>query len=146
MAYPLSARSSVLLVALLTSLGVSLLACDDDDDDGPNNGVDDVKAACEIRATWTAPTSNRCLSCMAVAPQAPCGCEAFEGFDGVCHAQGQAVRAEPSCTESITTCVRDCASDCACVDGCYAAAEACKKVNAALDGCVADACSAYCNE
>jgi hypothetical protein len=111
----------------------------------PNNGVNDVRKACDIRAAWKNPSAEKCGLCQGAAQRPPCGCASFAGFDGVCAEQGDARRAEPSCSDAIENCVAKCLTDCACVEACYANAPACKTVSAARDGCVADKCSAYCN-
>ena len=113
---------------------------------GPtNNGANDVRRACDLRAAWKNPNAEKCGLCQAAAPRPPCGCESFKGFDGVCAEQGDAFRAEASCTEAVVSCAANCLKDCGCVEGCYADAPACKRVAAARDGCVAESCAAYCN-
>lgn len=128
----------VLLPCLLVA------ACGDDDDDATNNGVNDVTAACQIRAAWTQANSEKCVQCQTTAPLQRCDCEALAEFSGACFAQGEARRAEPTCTRALDDCVRACKGECGCVDGCYAEAAACKTRAAALDGCVADTCRRHC--
>lgn len=139
----LSSRSVAVsaLSALFVALAVT--ACTTDE---PNNGVNDVKAACEIRATWKRVETEDCRNCMTAAPLVSCECESFKAFAGLCQEQGDARIREPSCNDAVEQCVTTCRkSDCACVEGCYARAEACKKASAARDGCVADVCAQYCN-
>lgn len=131
-------------VSMIVVAAVILGACGKDDE-ATSNGVNDVRKACEIRATWRNLSAEKCGLCQAAAPRPPCGCESFSGFDGVCAAQGDARRAEPSCSEVFDRCEIGCASNCACIENCYATAQACKRVSAARDGCVAEACASYCN-
>ena len=113
--------------------------------DAPNNGVDDVKKACEIRATWTKASAEKCVNCVASAPSPACECELFKEFGGKCEPQNAARLANGSCTPPVD-CTRNCAkNDCLCVDACYAAAEECKRLSAATDGCVTEVCAPYCN-
>jgi hypothetical protein len=122
-----------------------VVACGASDSGPTNNGVNDVLKACQVRAAWTTPDAEKCVSCVAVADLAECGCEATKPFGGACVKQGDAVRAEATCTNQMKDCVIACKKDCACIDGCYANAPACKTVTAARDGCVAETCTPYCN-
>jgi hypothetical protein len=119
-------------------------ACSSEDDPPLDNGVNDVRQACDIRMAWKNPSADKCSLCQAAAPVKPCGCEAFAGFDGVCQQQGEARRGEASCVQAIDECVVNCAKDCGCVEACYANAPACKQATAARDGCIAKKCTAYC--
>ena len=137
-------RVSSFLVILGILLG-AVAACAPDHEPPVNNGVDDVRHACEIRASWLHAEAVKCVNCVAAAPSPACDCEAFKEFGGLCKNQEDARRAEPSCNDANDLCSRTCAkTDCACVEGCYAQAEACKRVIAARDGCVADVCTQYC--
>lgn len=127
----------------LFALVFALFACKEDDPT-PNNGVNDVRGACLIRASWTAPRAPNCATCKAVVVGEDCGCEALKEFAGRCGAQERAKREEPSCAPSLDDCVRACGTDCECADGCYGAAAACKPLAAAVDGCVADVCAQWC--
>lgn len=110
----------------------------------PNNGVDDVKVACEIRAAWTKPNAEKCVNCLAGAGQPACNCELFKEFAGKCHDQNAARLANPGCTPP-ADCTYKCAkSDCACIDACFAASQECRRLASATDGCVTDVCGAYC--
>lgn len=133
--------SSVLLLAAVAA--VPLAACGKSEP--TNDGVNDVRKACELRNAWKNARAEKCGLCQGAAPQPACGCESFKGFDGVCAEQGQARRAEPSCTYDLDSCVALCKDDCACIEGCYANAPECKRVSAARDGCVALECSRYCD-
>ncbi len=111
----------------------------------PHNGVNDVHAACQVRASWKHDTSEKCVNCYASAPLPACGCELFKDFGGLCADQGAARTAEPTCDPTLNGCVGACPkTDCACIDGCYAQADACRRVSAAVDGCVTDVCAQYC--
>jgi hypothetical protein len=114
-------------------------------DDPPRNGVDDVRAACQIRVAWKNPNAEKCVSCVAAAPSPPCDCESFKEFAGLCKSQDDARRGEPSCNGAMEDCSRACKDDCACVEACYAQAAACKRVIDGRDGCIVDVCSQYCN-
>ena len=133
---------NVLVAVIFASV---LAGCPQDKADPPNNGVDDVKQACEIRAAWTKYTDRVCINCMSAAPSAACDCPDFKAFGGKCQAQNDTRRAQPQCTDAIANCARACPrTDCACVDACYANAPDCKTAEAAVDGCVADVCAQYC--
>lgn len=122
---------------------VLVVACGGDDE---NNGVNDVRAACELRAQWKNPTASHCVTCMAAAPLEGCDCEDFRDYGGLCSSQGNARSAEASCTMELDDCVRACEkTDCTCIEGCYAGADRCKSLSAARDGCVAEICAKYCN-
>jgi len=141
------ATANTLSLPLIAALAVSLVvlgACSADPP--PRNGVNDVKAACELRAKWTRPTTERCVACVAAAPIQGCDCEDYRDFAGFCQDQGNARRAEGTCTEALDDCVRACkTSDCPCIEACYGNAATCKTLSAARDGCVVDVCSQYCN-
>jgi hypothetical protein len=132
------------VTALASTAGLLVAAACAPSADPPRNGVDDVKKACELRLAWKNPTAERCLSCLAAAPSPQCDCVAFKDFAGLCKAQDDARRAEPSCTGAMEDCARACKDDCACVTACYSQ-PACKRVIDGRDGCVVDVCSAYCN-
>ncbi len=144
-------RLRAFLAPCLAVLGAFLVLCASlpgcaSKSDPPRNGVDDVKKACEIRATWTMPTTARCLNCMFSAPAPKCDCEAFKDFGALCADQGSARKADPQCTIALDDCVTACVrTDCACIDACYVAAPSCKAHDAARDGCVADVCTQFCN-
>ena len=133
------------VAAVLVGSGFATSACSPKDGDPPRNGVNDVRKACELRASWTKGADRTCINCVAAAPSPACDCPDFKEFGGLCKSQDNDRRAEPSCTDAIGNCTRACAAkDCACVESCYAQAEACKRVAAAEDGCIADACTKYC--
>ncbi len=113
----------------------------------PSNGVNDVKAACEIRATWTRKTAAQCVSCEVTSVLKRCECEAFRDYSGACVTQAEARQAEPSCTTALDECLGRCdALDCVCQEHCYDGAQACKRASAARDGCVAEVCTRFCRE
>ena len=120
-------------------------SCNKKEDSTPQNGVNDVKKSCEIRAAWPNRTERKCIDCIAAAPSPPCNCEQFRDFGGLCAPQGEARRVEPTCTQAVDDCTHLCKDkDCACVDKCYAQAEACKRATAAREGCVTEVCTRYC--
>ena len=134
--------SSRVLAASFAFAGIGACASAQD---APRNGVDDVRAACDLRVTWTNTGSDTCVNCIAAAPSPACECEAFKEFGGLCNSQNEARLAEPSCTSTVKACTFACPKDdCGCLEGCYATAEACKRVAAATDGCVSDVCAPYC--
>lgn len=117
----------------------SLAACGD-----PNggNGVNDVKAACEARLSWT--NNDACRTCQVSAISSPdCDCKRDE-YRGLCEQQVSDRVNEPDCVFEIDQCMSACGDDCACVDGCFANNAACKPKQAALDGCVTDVCADAC--
>lgn len=134
------------LASVTTALAALLVftACSSDDE-APRNGVNDVRAACQIRVAWKNPSAEKCVNCVAAAPSPQCDCEAFKEFAGLCKDQDDARRSEPSCTSAMEDCARACKNDCGCVEGCYAQAAACKRIIDGRDGCVVDVCSQYCN-
>ncbi len=134
---------------LLACLGLTcalLPACASSKSDPPlDNGVNDVRHACAIRNTWTNRGVMRCTDCIAAAPLPTCNCEEFKDFAALCLQQGNARRADPTCTVDVDNCVNLCdKTSCDCIDACYAAAPSCKQHDAARDGCVADVCAQYC--
>lgn len=135
-----------LLAATLSSLTLALLpACDGEASSTPV-GVDDVRKACELRATWKTPTGEACITCMTSAPLPTCGCPEYDAFAGKCLEREDAVKAEPTCTSDVNVCVKTCSvTDCDCIDRCYAQAEACRRVAGGRDGCVAEICAQHCN-
>lgn len=131
----------------LAGLCVSaLVACSSSNDDEPlptTNGVNDVRKACDIRATWKARTTQPCTDCISLASAQRCECSS-EDFAGRCNSQQQAKVKEATC-EGVDACVGNCeASDCNCVDDCYAGKETCRTLGAAMDGCLAEVCAAHC--
>ena len=136
----LSRACLVSLVALTAQV-----ACATDSEPERNNGVDDVRRACEVRATWKRGATETCINCLSAAPLAKCDCELFKEFGGLCELQEAERHAEPTCTSVLDDCTRTCAkTDCNCLDGCYAQASRCKQLAAARDGCVAEVCAPYC--
>lgn len=119
-----------------------------DDEPAPTTlrtGVNDVRAACELRAAWTKPLSPDCTVCTTAVLLPPCSCELVRDFGAACYDQAVARRAEPSCTDAVDKCVDACPRDgCGCIEGCYAQAAACRAATAARDGCVAEVCARYC--
>ena len=118
--------------------------CASKDDDLPKggNGVDDVKAACEIRSKWVR-SGNDCSLCEAAVISPRCDCTSLAAFGAACLDQQNARK--PLCNDAIDTCVFGCTvTDCACIEACYANADACKKASSARDGCVAEVCDSHC--
>jgi hypothetical protein len=110
-----------------------------------NNGVNDVRAACDLRSAWSTPGASACLACQTVAILQRCECEDLREYSARCLEQADARRAEASCTGELDACIRGCIDDdCACRDACYADAPACRRVSSARDGCVAEVCAAPC--
>jgi len=119
----------------------ALLACKDDPPKG-GNGVNDVRAACEIRAQWNR-VENDCTLCEAATTTERCECSEIKDFSAACIDQHNARKA--ACAEAVDTCVFACRrEDCGCIEGCYANAEACKRAAAARDGCITETCATYC--
>jgi hypothetical protein len=136
---------SLLLLAAALFFGLVPACSPSKSAPAPDNGVNDVRQACEIRNTWTMRGVMRCTDCLAAAPLASCNCEQFKDFAGLCLEQGDARRADPSCTVDLDNCANLCAkTDCACIEACYASSVSCKQHTAARDGCVVDVCSQYC--
>ncbi len=135
-------RNLVLFSSVVVAL---LIACGGDDEPAPNNGVNDVKKACEIRATWTKRKTQECIDCTSIAKTPKCDCPAFQqDFAAKCEVQGRAYGDERNC-DFVGDCVGKCnETDCACIDACYAGRDACRPKAAALDGCIADVCDRYC--
>ncbi len=120
----------------------TVVACCKDDEPKVGNGVNDVRLACDIRATWNR-SGNECTLCEASVVSERCDCIELRDFSAACIDQANARRA--ACTGSVNDCVFACATtDCACIDACYVAGDACKAASAARDGCIAEACSSYC--
>ncbi len=123
----------------------ALVACATDSEPDRNNGVNDVRKACEVRATWKRGATETCINCMAAAPSPKCDCESFKEFGGLCEIQEAERHAEPTCTSPLEDCTHTCAkTDCNCLEGCYAQAARCKQLAGARDGCVTAVCAQYC--
>lgn len=124
-------------LSLITALG-----CGGDDAPKSGNGVNDVRAACEIRATWNR-TGNDCSVCESAVVSPRCDCDALKDFSAACVDQENARKT--ACADSVDTCVFSCnRTDCSCIDACYVSGEACKAASAARDGCIAETCSGHC--
>lgn len=138
-------RVSILAAIVIVTPACSSLSAGDAGTQVVNagNGVDDVKAACTIRASWTRAGSGVCWDCILYAPVAPCTCSNDPNL-GKCETQSQAHEHEADCTSALATCVTDCLSGCTCIDACYAGHDACRTVAAALDGCLVAACDPVC--
>jgi hypothetical protein len=136
-------ESFVSLFLFTTTTAAVLAACSSGEPENAGNGVNDVRAACQIRTDWARASTDECLLCLAQIQSPPCGCESEREFIGVCLSQHEAKIGEPSC-DGMAKCVDGCRADCACVDACYAGKEACRRVSAASDGCAAHVCDAYC--
>lgn len=114
-------------------------------DPPPDNGVNDVRKACDIRNTWTNRGAQRCSDCIFTAPEPTCSCEQFKDFAALCLEQGNARRADPGCTVDLDNCVNLCdKTNCDCIEACYAPSASCKQHDGARDGCVVDVCTQYC--
>ena len=125
---------------------VLVAACSQPFDEKPERkGVDDVKKACEIRATWARAATSACVDCTSISQAPVCGCPAFQqAYIGQCVDQARAHAIEPSC-EGTADCIAKCAAtDCDCIDRCYVGKPRCRELASAVDGCVADVCDAYC--
>ncbi len=128
------------------ALALALNACSSDDASAaaPDNGVNDVRQACEIRLSWQGATSSRCTYCLAAAANPPCACSEAKGYAAKCETQQRARSKEASCA-GVEECRFACSpSDCNCLDACYAQKDACRAATAALDGCVAKVCAEQC--
>jgi hypothetical protein len=139
----------LLLLILSVCLGCVLLpACSpatNTDSPPPNNGVNDVRKACDVRNTWTNRGDMHCTDCLFAATQVSCNCEQFKDFAGLCLEQADTRKADPGCTVDLDNCLNLCdKTSCDCIEGCYAPSPSCKQKSAARDGCVADVCSQYC--
>ena len=138
-------RSNIVVVAAALCLACGAVAACAPKHDEPRNGINDVREACIIRASWANTTRDKCVNCRASATSPICECEAFKEFAGKCYSQDQARLGEASCTQAIKDCAHNCPEkDCGCVEACYAPAAACKRLAAATDGCVTDVCAQYC--
>jgi hypothetical protein len=139
----LFSRGLFLSAALFT--GVVVAACAKDSEPEANNGVNDVRLACEVRAKWMHAGAEKCINCMTAAPAPACDCEAFKEFGALCELQEAERHADPGCTSALDDCTRACPkTDCACVEGCYSQVARCKQLSGARDGCVAAVCAQYC--
>lgn len=131
---------------LFSLIGLTILAaCATDSEPPRNNGVNDVRRACEVRSAWTRAGTETCINCMAAAPSPKCQCESFKEFGGFCEIQEVERHAEPTCTSLLDDCAHTCSKlDCNCLEGCYAQAARCKQLAGARDGCVTAVCAQYC--
>lgn len=138
------ALKACLALALVMGTMVAFAACSSDEDAGPaNNGVNDVRRACEIRVTWKSPLPIACSDCLGVSAAPRCDCS-DKDYAGACRAQQEAEIGEPTC-DGVRACANTCApGDCNCLEGCFAGKEACRARASALDGCLAETCAKYC--
>lgn len=130
-------------VAVGLGIMVAVVACSGDDDEPKTgNGVNDVRAACDIRAQWNRAAQD-CSLCEAAVVSPRCECVELRDFSAAC--ENQAAARKTACAASVDECVFKCQrEDCACIDACYVDAASCKAASAARDGCIAEACSPYC--
>lgn len=118
----------------------TLAACDNTPKAG--DGVNDVRAACELRAAWNRANKD-CSICEAAVISPRCECEQLAAFSAACFDQ-ETSRGD-RCAEEVDRCVHACdRTDCRCIEACYAQADACKTAADARDGCIAEACAEYC--
>jgi hypothetical protein len=138
-------KNKSLLVPLLFVAGLVVVTACGDDAPAPNNGVNDVRKACEIRTGWSKLSAQECIDCLSIAPTPKCDCPAFQQeFAAKCADQGAALGNERNC-DLVGECVGKCAkTDCGCIDACYDDRAACRPKAAALDGCTTDVCDKYC--
>jgi hypothetical protein len=127
------------VVGVATALGGA--ACGEDDKPQASNGVNDVRKACDLRATWNR-TGTQCSVCESAAVSPRCECSELAAFSATCIEQADARK--PLCNASIEECVNTCLRDCDCIEKCYANDAACKSASAARDGCVTEACGPHC--
>ena len=136
-----------MLRPFLWLLSALLLASCADEEAPPEplvTGVNDVRAACEIQASWKNLNSSMCAACRAASVLPPCGCPYVDQFGARCSAQAESRRSHAECTAALDDCVSGCEGDCGCVDGCYASAAGCRAATSARDGCVVEICAEYC--
>lgn len=131
------------IVGALVAVSSSACSSDPDPASPPITGVNDVKKACEIRAAWTKGTTTACSDCTALAISPPCDCRKGDGYSGLCYDQDRAKVNEPQC-DGVDACIFKCAADCACADACLAGKDACRKLAAADQGCIAQVCDTHC--
>lgn len=129
----------------LLSGSIAVVVACGNDEPAPNNGVNDVKAACEIRTQWSKRSSQECIDCLSISRAPKCDCPEFQQeFAAKCADQGAAFGNERNC-DLVGECTGKCAlTDCACLDACYADRAACRPKAAAVDGCTTDVCDKYC--
>lgn len=128
-------------ITVCSIVAASLAACGGDEG---GNGVNDVRAACEIRQGWTQATAEACGTCKTSASIDPdCDCTPDE-YRGLCSEQLVARNAEADCTGELQVCVGNCLDDCDCIDQCFVGHDTCKTRYAAYDGCIADVCAEPC--
>lgn len=90
----------------------ALLAVACDDPEAPSEpvitGVNNVRAACELRSRWTRLDTGDCASCRAAVVLPACGCEGVSAFEALCAPQADARRAHPECTAALDACIVAC--------------------------------------
>jgi hypothetical protein len=129
---------------LLSLLFLAVIGCSSSSSSpaAPENGVNDVLKACQIRVGWQNATSTACNTCIGLAKAPRCPCSDREEA-GKCSDQTTAKTNEPTCGD-VDSCVSACHTDCACVETCYAGKATCKTLASAADGCVAEVCDPSC--
>jgi hypothetical protein len=127
-------------IAVAVGVFAGVVGCNDEPRNG--NGVNDVRAACELRTSWVR-VKNQCSICESAVISPRCECSELAAFSGACSEQTDARK--PVCAGSIDDCVHVCAlTDCNCIEGCYANDARCKSASAARDGCITETCASYC--
>ncbi|MCS6898314.1 MAG: hypothetical protein RMJ98_05605 [Myxococcales bacterium] len=124
-----------------------LISCTDEETNlsRATTGVNDVRAACEVRARWTRRDSGDCAACRAAVVLPPCGCELFRDVEARCVTLADARRRQPQCTQALDACVSTCPpNDCGCLDHCFEGADDCRQATSARDGCITEVCTPYC--
>lgn len=134
-----------LSLSLSFSVLVAVVAACGGPSSPPQNGVNDVKKACEIRLGWTNRSAVACTDCLSISQAPKCDCPAFQQeYAAKCSEQARSRSDEPSC-DGTPGCVGNCQpDDCACIDACFAGRERCRELTSAADGCTTDVCDAYC--
>lgn len=135
--------ATVLGKLVLSSCIAALFVACAADRPGQPVGVNDVRKACEIRATWARRTTQGCGDCLLYASTPYCACFGKD-YSGKCSDHAAAKHRESTCSDA-DACVNRCPlSDCACVDACYVSAAACRPHAAALEGCLVEVCAEHC--
>ena len=136
-------RASIAASALFV-IGLAWGCADNKDSNLPKggNGVDDVSAACEIRAKWNR-SGNDCSICEAAVISQRCDCTSLAAFGAACLDQQTARK--KVCSEAVDDCISACdRTNCACIEACYTNGDACQRASAARDGCIVEVCDSHC--
>lgn len=105
----------------------------------------DVRKACEYQNAWPQRIHKTCTQCVSLSAAPACGCPADQReYSGKCYQDFLAKKNDESC-KSVYECTNKCLrNQCDCIAKCYEGHDACMKLAANLEGCIAEVCDPHC--